>query len=148
MLGLANTHDTKARVPGQLLKANQEGLQRYVNKEIGRVRKDRPPPETSHPVAKKLADQISMVLKEFSGHSFISVEGVYMELVSEAVYMELEATPKSASTVTDDTCLISSRYQSIKQIFFKTSIVALVRVRVRVPHSVRAPPHRLFAGCG
>lgn len=60
MLGLANTHDTKARVPGQLLKANQEGLQRYTNKEIGRVRKDWTPPETSHPVA----DQISMVLKE------------------------------------------------------------------------------------
>ena len=53
-------------------KANQEGLQRYANKEIGRVRKDRPPPETSHPVAKKLADQISMVLKEFSSHSFTS----------------------------------------------------------------------------
>ncbi len=60
MLGLANTQDTKAKVPGQLLKANQEGLQRYANKEIGRVRKDWTPPETSHPVA----DQISMVLKE------------------------------------------------------------------------------------
>ena len=71
MLGLANTHDTKARVPGQLLKANQEGLQRYANKEIGRVRKDWTPLETSHPVA----DQISMVLREeLAWDMFLSVE--------------------------------------------------------------------------
>jgi len=43
---------------------------KLANKEAGRVRTDRPPPETSHRLADKLGKQIGMVFKEFSGHSF------------------------------------------------------------------------------
>lgn len=41
-----------------------------ANREAGRVRKDRLPPKSSHRLADKLGKQISMVFKQFSGHSF------------------------------------------------------------------------------
>lgn len=79
ILGLDNSHDTKATVPDKLLEDNQEGLQRCLqtlaalkraNKKADRVRKDRPPPKTSHRLADKLGKKIGMVFREFSGHSF------------------------------------------------------------------------------
>ncbi|DBB05609.1 TPA: hypothetical protein ACH3X1_012229, partial [Trebouxia sp. C0004] len=39
-----------------------------ANKKADRVRKDRPPPQTSHRLADKLGKKIGMVFREFSGH--------------------------------------------------------------------------------
>jgi len=73
----------ESKVPEQVLEANQKGLQKCLkgladlkcaNKNGNRVRKDNPQAEPLK-LKHKLAKQINMVFKEFSGHSFISDGG-------------------------------------------------------------------------
>jgi len=88
MLGLANSHDTEARVTERVLEANKEGLQRCLQplkglrpkgKQGDRVRKDRLQKERDEldfrQQKHQLAKQIGLVFKEFSGHDFLSDGG-------------------------------------------------------------------------